>query len=152
MANPVAIYSNDPAAPPRRGPVSSAPVIQIDPYRSGGRARLASGAGADNAARVDGQTGTARTYDYEAIRRRARAAEQFSPDIDVAQRDDDPLYETGRRRAPASLAFAAQQIAQEGLAPGLHFENYKPALNAYAMAAGGNGSAAYNGRALEMSV
>jgi hypothetical protein len=150
MANPVAIYSTDPAASPRRGGVNSAQVIQIDPYRSGGRARVNNGA--DTSTRVNGQSGTARTYDYEAIRRRARTAEQFSPDSEFAGGADDPLHETGRRRAPASLAFAAQQFAQEGLAPGLHYENYKPALAAYAMAAGGNGSAANNGRALELSV
>jgi hypothetical protein len=149
MANPVAIYSNDPAASPRRGGVSTAQVIQIDPYRSGGRARLAAG---DNTTRVSGQTGTSRTYEYEAIRRRARAADQFSLDSDYADDGDNPLYETGRRRAPAGLAFAAQQIAQEGLAPGLHFDNYRPALNAYAMAAGGNASADRNGHALEVSV
>jgi hypothetical protein len=152
MANPVAIYSTDPAASSRRGGVNSAQVIQIDPYRSSGRARFTSG-GTDYSARVNGQSGsTSRTYEYEAIRRRARAADQFAPNDDYAGTPDDPLYETGRRRAPASMAFAAQQIAQEGLAPGLHFENYRPALAAYAMAAGGNNSAADNGRALEMSV
>ena len=149
MANPVAIYNTDPAASPRRGGVTSAQVIQIDPYRSSGRARFNNG---DNSARVSGQSGTARTYDYEAIRRRARASEQFSVDNEFSSRDDDPLYETGRRRAPASMAFAAQQIAQEGVAPGLHYDNYRPALAAYAMAGGGNDSADRNGHALEMSV
>jgi hypothetical protein len=38
------------------------------------------------------------------------------------------------RRPPVNLGFAAQQIAQEVLSQGLHIENYRPALAAYAAA------------------
>ncbi len=37
-------------------------------------------------------------------------------------------------RPAGSLGFAAQQIAQEALSAGLYFENYRPALAAYAAA------------------
>jgi len=142
MANPVAIYSPDPAALTPRGGTGSAKIIQIDVYRSGPGARLGyadaevqdaqfedvpfqgsertQAAGADPAAR----SGRARTADT------GRRAGRFS-DNDVA----DPNFEAGRRRAPASLSFAAQQIAQEHLAPGLHFENFAPVIAAYAIAA-----------------
>lgn len=39
-------------------------------------------------------------------------------------------------QAPASLTYAAQRFAQEDMAPGLHLEDFPPALRAYARAAG----------------
>ena len=142
MANPVAIYSPDPAALTPRGGTASAKIIQIDVYRSGQGARFgyaepevqdaqfedvpfqgserAQAAGANAAARG----GRGRAADA------GRRAGRFVHD-DVA----DPNFEAGRRRAPASLSFAAQQIAQEQLAPGLHFENFTPVIAAYAIAA-----------------
>ncbi len=147
MANPVAIYVPDPAAP-RRGGVSSAQIIQIDPYRSGKRARgyADDARGAEQAQSARGEA---------TIRRFARYADRFTIDADrdFTAEQDDSFLETGRRRAPAGIAFAAQQFAQEGLSPGLHFENYPPALAAYATAAqGGNPSAPRNGQLLELSV
>ncbi len=66
------------------------------------------------------------------------------------RRLDDGAFEAGRRRAPASLSFAAQQIAQEGLPPGVYFENFKPAIAAYVIAAA-RPTIPRPGEALEMS-
>jgi hypothetical protein len=155
MANPVAIYTPDPSAPTRRGGSSASQLIQLDPYRSGGRGRSAnsdSSSSSDNV-RVDGRGESARVYEYEAVRRgtrRARYSDSFTTD-DRAQTTDDRIFEAGRRRAPASLTFAAQQIAQEGLSPGLYFENYGPAINAYTAAATrGTTSAPRNGQSVEI--
>jgi len=141
MANPVAIYSPDPAALTPRGGTASAKIIQIDVYRSGQGARfgyaepevqdaqyedvpLQASEGTQAAADPAARSGRTRTAD--AGRRNGRFT---GSDI------GDPNFEAGRRRAPASLSFAAQQIAQERLAPGLHFENFTPVIAAYAIAA-----------------
>lgn len=129
MANPVAIYSPDPAALTPRGGTGPAQVIQIDVYRSGDNARLSY----VNPA-VDDPSSADTSY------------AQYAQNVRTARRNSsrgtgpstsDSQFEAGRRRAPASLSFAAQQIAQEGLSPGLHFENYKPAIAAYVAAAAG---------------
>src|SRR4051812_44215743 len=147
MANPVAIYVPEPAAP-RRGGLNTAQIIQIDPYRSSGRARYGYSRDAHAADQTQGTAGDA------TVRRFARYAERFTADTQREfKASDDELFEAGRRRAPAGIAFAAQQIAQEGLAPGLHFENYSPALAAYATAAqSGMPNAPRNGQLLELSV
>jgi hypothetical protein len=50
------------------------------------------------------------------------------------RRDDDARYGARPPRVCASLAFAAQSIAQEVLSEGLYFENFRPAVKAYAAA------------------
>lgn len=135
MANPVAIYSPDPAALTPRGGSGSAQVIQIDVYRSGGAGTRVNYVNApyDDASSDDtSQTQTIRGRAADTARRNGRAGNR-SPGFYT----NDAVFEAGRRRAPASLSFAAQQIAQEGLSPGLYFENYKPAIAAYAAAAAG---------------
>lgn len=124
MANPVAIYSPDPAALTPRGGSAPAQVIQIDVYRSGAGTRFNYvNAPADDSP----SSGAQQAQSAPAARRSARAGAVTN----------DAVFEAGRRRAPAGLSFAAQQIAQEGLSPGLYFENYQPALAAYAAAAAG---------------
>lgn len=125
MANPVAIYSPDPAALTPRGGTGPAQVIQIDVYRSGDGTRFSY----VNPATDD--SSAADTSYAQTVRPARRNSGRGSTSA-----GDSPL-EAGRRRAPASLSFAAQQIAQEGLSPGLHFENYKPAIAAYVAAAAG---------------
>ncbi len=151
MANPVAVYLPDPAAQAARGGTGSAQIIQIDLRRSGKGARFAY---ADPAAidaqfedgpQAAGYAGSARTRAADAARRATRSGAATSD----AYSSNESDFEVGRRRAPASVSFAAQQIAQEGLSPGLYFENFKPALAAYALAAQG---APQNGQSLEMSV
>src|SRR5262245_49886382 len=45
-----------------------------------------------------------------------------------------PRQRTTREQETTSLGFAAQRIAQEELSDGLYFENYRPAIAAYAAA------------------
>jgi len=134
MANPVAIYSPDPAALTPRGGSGSAQVIQIDVYRSGAGARVNYVNPASEEAFSGGtpQAQAVRGRFADAARRNGRSGGGNSGAL-----ENDSLFEAGRRRAPASLSFAAQQIAQEGLSPGLYFENYKPAIAAYVAAAAG---------------
>ena len=135
MANPVAIYSPEPAALTPRGGSGSAQVIQIDVYRSGsGGARVNYvNPTVDDASSDDTpQTQTVRARAADTARRHRRAGGRSAGSY-----THDAVFEAGRRRAPASLSFAAQQIAQEGLSPGLYFENYKPAIAAYVAAAAG---------------
>jgi hypothetical protein len=133
MANPVAIYSPDPAALTPRGGSGSAQVIQIDVYRSGAGARVNYvNPTFDDAADETPQSQTIRARTADAARRNGRPGSRSSGAV-----ENESVFEAGRRRAPASLSFAAQQIAQEGLSPGLYFENYKPAIAAYVAAAAG---------------
>ncbi len=133
MANPVAIYSPDPAALTPRGGSGSAQVIQIDVYRSGSSARVNYvNPTTDDAADDTPQAQTIRARAADAARRNGRPGSRSSGTF-----ENESVFEAGRRRAPASLSFAAQQIAQEGLSPGLYFENYKPAIAAYVAAAAG---------------
>ena len=134
MANPVAIYSPAPAAPSARGGSGSAQVIQIDLYRSGDGARFS------DVNPAAGDAASASAAYAQPLRNARRGGSSFA---------GDTSFEAGRRRAPASLSFAAQQIAQEGLSPGLHFEDYKPAIAAYVAAAAGP-SVVPPGRTLEM--
>jgi hypothetical protein len=135
MANPVAIYSPDPAAlTPRGGSAPSAQVIQIDVYRSGpgARVRYVNPTLDDPSSDETPQAQATRARVADAARRNGRTGSRSSGSF-----ENESVFEAGRRRAPASLSFAAQQIAQEGLSPGLYFENYKPAIAAYAAAAAG---------------
>ncbi len=134
MANPVAIYSPDPAALTPRGGSGSAQVIQIDVYRSGAGARVNYVNPTSDEAFSSGmpQAQAVRGRFADAARRNGRSGSGNGGSL-----ENDSLFEAGRRRAPASLSFAAQQIAQEGLSPGLYFENYKPAIAAYVAAAAG---------------
>ncbi|HTP83265.1 MAG TPA: hypothetical protein VMQ11_09980 [Alphaproteobacteria bacterium] len=134
MANPVAIYSPEPAALTPRGGSGSAQVIQIDVYRSGAGARVNYVNPTSDEALSNGtpQAQAVRGRFADAARRNSRSGSRSSGSL-----ENDSLFEAGRRRAPASLSFAAQQIAQEGLSPGLYFENYKPAIAAYVAAAAG---------------
>lgn len=154
MANPVAIYSPDPAAQASRGGTASAQVIQIDTYRSGANSRLRFANSEAQDAVFEEAPQRARSNIAQATGLRAwgsgtaRRTGRFS-DTATPQADEAPL-EVGRRRASATLSFAAQLIAQEGLSPGLHFENYPPAIAAYAVAAQ-HGTNPQNGQALELS-
>ena len=126
MANPVAIYSPDPTALASRGGSAPAQVIQIDVYRSGAGTRFSYvNPPADDAPASD-------TPQAPYARATRRSGGRSGGSV-----TNDAVFEAGRRRAPASLSFAAQQIAQEGLSPGLYFENYKPAIAAYVAAAAG---------------
>lgn len=154
MANPVAIYSPEPAALPSRGGSGSAQIIQIDVYRSGQGARFAPDRDSQDAQLNDTPQGAHSPSLYtENVRAQvadqARRATRFSGRT-PNRRLDDGAFEAGRRRAPASLSFAAQQIAQEGLPPGVYFENFKPAIAAYMIAADRPNIPA-PGQALEMS-
>ncbi|MBV8536383.1 MAG: hypothetical protein JO128_12365 [Alphaproteobacteria bacterium] len=142
MANPVAIYSPDPAALTPRGGSGSAQVIQIDVYRPGPGARVRYvNPSFDDTSSDDTPV---RGRGADAARRNGRPGSRSSGAV-----ENDSVFEAGRRRAPASLSFAAQQIAQEGLSPGLYFENYKPAIAAYVAAAAGP-TLAPPGQALEL--
>jgi hypothetical protein len=133
MANPVAIYSPDPAALTPRGGSGSAQVIQIDVYRSGAGARVRYvNPTSDDASEGTPQAQAVGARTADAARRQGRPGSRSTGSF-----ENDSVFEAGRRRAPASLSFAAQQIAQEGLSPGLYFENYKPVIAAYAAAAAG---------------
>ena len=154
MANPVAIYSPAPAAPAPRGGTVSAQVIQIDVYRSGQRPgftpdRESQDSGFDDAPQSTRTT----TYYADGVRAQtadlARRAAGSTP-RPASRRVTDGDFEVGRRRAPASLSFAAQQIAQEGLPAGAYFENFKPAIAAYVIAAE-RPNIPPPGQALEMS-
>jgi hypothetical protein len=67
-----------------------------------------------------------------------RASRSYRANADSARRDPSVPARAPRTRAhdqePASLGFAAQRIAQEELSEGLYFENFKPAIAAYAAA------------------
>ncbi len=132
MANPVAIYSPDPAALTPRGGSGSAQVIQIDVYRSGAGARFSyvNPSADDPSFDETPQAQSARARVADSVRRGARSGSRSGGSF-----LNESVFEAGRRRAPAALSFAAQQIAQERLAPGLHFENYTPVIAAYVVAA-----------------
>lgn len=151
MANPVAIYSPDPAAQTPRGGTASAQLIQIDLYRSGAGARLATPA-LDATFEDAPQRAWAGVTSAPGVRAGGSGAARRTgqPGSDATAQSDDAPLEVGRRRASAGLSFAAQLIAQQGLSPGLHFENYKPAIAAYAVAAQ-RGNGPQNGQALEVS-
>jgi hypothetical protein len=138
MANPVAIYSPEPVAPPPRGGSASAQIIQIDVYRSGQRPRFDPDRDFQDSG-FDDAPQTARATPLYADGGRAQAADTARRTGFNARtpnrRAGDGEFEAGRRRAPASLSFAAQQIAQEGLPPSVYFENFKPAIAAYVIAA-----------------
>lgn len=68
----------------------------------------------------DGSAQTVRTYGKPGERQHGFARGQRPQVIEA--------------RPAAALGFAAQQIAQEVLSEGLYFENYRPALAAYAAA------------------
>jgi hypothetical protein len=138
MANPVAIYSGDPAAQAARGGTASAQIIQIDVYRSGAGARFQTVDPLDDLRVEDSPQRPRFSSAAQAARGSGSSTSRRTGTLTSSDptSDETPL-EVGRRRAPASLAFAAQQIAQEGLSPGLHFDNYSPALAAYALAAQG---------------
>ena len=147
MANPVAIYSPEPAVLTPRGGSGPAQVIQIDVYRSGGggaRVNYVNPTFDDASSDDTPQTQTIRGRAADTAGRNSRTGNRSAGSY-----TNDAVFEAGRRRAPASLSFAAQQIAQEGLSPGLYFENYKPAIAAYVAAAAGP-SITPPGQTLEM--
>ncbi len=132
MANPVALYAAE-IAPRPRGAGGSGQVIEAEFTRSGSRTR-----GAESGRRYDAYVDdNVRNVEFRGDDRvRRRQADPRRTAFD----DTEAHFVTGRKRASASLSFLAQQIAQEKLSPGAHFENYSPALNAYAMAAGPTGA------------
>ncbi len=123
MANPVAVSAIQIEPPPRRAAYDSdSPrVAPANARMRPAHLRLAHDSRADAAFE-------ARARAYEATRRGTAADRRALED------ENETLRDAGRRKAPAGLSFIAQQIAQEGLSPGLHFENYPPAIAAYAQA------------------
>lgn len=142
MANPVAAYAYT-IDPPRR--ISGGPVIDAEPVHGGqSRPRAAS-------LRLVHDGGFARVRDTDTVARgRPRVYDAAQHDAGFGADVEEGLRDTGRRRAPASLSFAAQHIAQEVLSPGLYFENYTPALAAYGQAARHGESNAARGAALHI--
>lgn len=67
-----------------------------------------------------------------------RASRAYRANVDSARREPNVPVRAPRMRArdqeATSLGFAAQRIAQEELSEGLYFENFKPAIAAYAAA------------------
>jgi hypothetical protein len=153
MANPVAVYAADPYPPRRVGP-GSAQIIEIEAVRA--RAR-----GAEGARRYDSysetqdapasdRTASDRAARYERVRRASYGTPRFASGDDA----EEFLAETGRRRAPSNLRFAAQFIAQEMMPPGLNNERMQPAVAAYALAARygipGGDPTSHNGQMLSL--
>lgn len=142
MANPVAAYAYT-IEPPRR--TSGGPVIDAEPVRAGQpRTRPAP-------LRLVHDASFERVRDGDTVTRgRARLHDAFRRDTGSGADAEEALRDAGRRKAPATLSFTAQQIAQENLSPGAYFENYKPALAAYGMAARHGEPAAARGAALHI--
>lgn len=141
MANPVAVSAIQIEPPVRRATneSASARVSPDAPRLRPAHLRLA----------YDSRTEAAfeaRARAYEAMRRGA------AEDRRALEDENEVLRDAGRRKAPASLSFAAQQFAQEGLSPGLHFENYPPAIAAYAQAARHGDPSLTNGSSLRILV
>jgi hypothetical protein len=128
MANPVATYAYT-IDPPRR--TGGGPILDAEPVRAGpsrprpAPLRLVHDAGFVRVRESDTAAARGRTRLYDATDRSAGFGTEA----------DETLRDAGRRRAPPGLSFTAQQIAQEVLSPGLYFENYRPALAAYGLAA-----------------
>ncbi len=142
MANPVAVSAIQIEPPVRRAPYES-----DSPRVSPGSARVrpAHLRLAYDSSRTEAAF-EARARAYEAQRRSAAAEQRALED------ENEVLRDAGRRKAPAALSFVAQQIAQEGLSPGLHFENFPPAIAAYAQAARHGDPSLTNGSTLRISV
>ena len=85
----------------------------------------------------DAATATAR-----ALRRGAGGPRIDAARIPIAEWERSA---SGPWRAPAGLAYAAQRFAQEEMPPGLYFEDYAPAVLAYARAEVPSPSAAIPG-------
>jgi hypothetical protein len=133
MANPVAVYATSIDPPSRR-----LGVVDPDSARAAGRARGAAYPRLVYDARHDPNLERLRHANtLREIGQRARGADPLRDDdrFLAAQDDGDFLHETGRRKASSALSFLAQQIAQEQLSPGAHFEPYKPVIAAYDRAA-----------------
>ena len=119
MANAVAIYTAEPT--PYARSRTGAPVIELNAYRTRGE-------GLRNTYEIgDDSAQTENVGEYESYRRGRRST--------GGSLFDQFLSEAGKRRASAALSFAAQQIAQENLSPGAHYEPYRPAMAAYNAAA-----------------
>jgi hypothetical protein len=153
MANPVAIYATSIDPPSRR-----LGAVDPDSARSTARASRAVGAAYPRLvydARQDPNLERLRHAEaLRDIRPRARGADPVRDDdrFLAAQDDGEFLRETGRRKASSALSFLAQQIAQEKLSPGAHFEEYKPVTAAYDRAARHSEPAAPPGSTLHMLV
>ncbi len=155
MANPVAVYAMTIDPPSRR-----LGAVDPDSARAAGRAQSSRALGAAYPrlvydARHDPHLERLRHADaLREIRQRARGADPVRDDDRfLAARDDgDFLHETGRRKASSALSFLAQQIAQEQLSPGAHFEEYKPVTAAYDRAARHGEPASAPGSTLHMLV
>lgn len=91
-----------------------------------------------------------------AYQQRARSYEALRREVELDRRgledENETLREAGKRKAPAGLSFQVLQIAQERLSPGAHFENYSPALAAYAQAARHGEARLTNGASLHLLV
>lgn len=142
MANPVAVSAIQIEPPVRRAAYES-DSPRVSP--AGARVRPAAHLRLAYDARAEAAF-EARARAYEAQRRGAAADRRALED------ENETLRDAGRRKAPAALSFTAQQIAQEGLSPGLHFENYPPAIAAYAQAARHGDPSLTNGSTLRISV
>ncbi len=141
MANPVAVSAIQIEPPVRRAPhESDSPRVSPASARvRPAHLRLAYDSRAEAAFE-------ARARAYEAQRRSA------APEHRALEDENEILRDAGRRKAPATLSFVAQQIAQEGLSQGLHFENFPPAIAAYARAARHGDSSLTNGSSLRILV
>ncbi len=152
MANPVAIYATSIDPPGRRAGAGEADSGRTAARSRGAYPRLAYDSRLDPALerlRHADALREARARGQDALRRPPRFEDSLG---DLEAEKNDALGETGRRRASAALSFTAQQIAQEKLSPGLHFENYKPAIAAYARAAGYGAPGHASGAALQLLV
>lgn len=141
MANPVALSAIQIEPPVRRATYENASqrVSPDAPRLRAAHLRLAYDSRVDAAFE-------ARARAFEAMRRGSEADRRALED------ENEVLRDAGRRKAPAALGFAAQQFAQEGLSQGLHFENYPPAIAAYARAARHGDPSLTNGASLQILV
>ena len=142
MANPVAVSAMTIEPPPRRT-ASTSDSAPLAP--AGGRVRAPAHLRLVHDTRVEAAY-QQRARTFEAMRREAALDRQ------VLEDENEILREAGRRKAPASLSFAALQIAQERLSAGAHFDNYPPALAAYAQAARHGEPASTKGASLQLLV
>ncbi len=152
MANPVAIYATSIEPPSRRAAAAETDSARGATARPrGAYPRLVYDSRLDPALerlRHADAVRDARARGQDPLRR----SPSFQDSLGNLEAENEILGETGRRKASAALMFAAQQIAQEKLSPGLYFENYKPAVAAYTRAASYGAPGLPGGSALRLLV
>ena len=150
MTNPVAVYAMTIDPPSRR-----LGAVDPDSARAAARARGAAYPRLVYDARHDPHL--ERLRHAETLRQSGPHGRSAEPVIDpdrflAAQDDGEFLRETGRRKASSALSFLTQQIAQEKLSPGEHFERYSPVIAAYDRAAQHSAPAMARGSTLQILV